>query len=118
MTTTNTSTLTITPTGDATGQDASANGGGEGEQKAAPAISFATDADFQRKVDDLLKERLEREQKKAEQKAQKAREDVLAEMAAKNGEWHRVTRRADSTKLSLLFLNDEEPKNNCDSSRN
>lgn len=89
MTTTNTSTLTITPTGDATGQDAPANGGGEGEPK-QPAIAFATEAEFQRRVDDLLKERLEREQKKAEQKAQKAREDVLAEMAAKNGEWQQL----------------------------
>jgi hypothetical protein len=100
MTTTNTSTLTITPTGDATGQDAPANGGGEGEPKAA-AISFATDADFQRKVDDLLKERLEREQKKAEQKAQKAREDVLAEMAAKNGEWQQLAEQR-AAKLTEL----------------
>lgn len=90
MTTTTTSTLTVTPTGDATGQDAPANGGGEGEQKQAPALTFATEAEFQRKVDDLLKERLDRAAKTAEQKAQKAREEAQAEAAAKNGEWQQL----------------------------
>ena len=90
MTTTTTSTLTVTPTGDATGQDAPANGGGEGEQKQTPALTFATEAEFQRKVDDLLKERLDRAAKTAEQKAQKAREEAQAEAAAKNGEWQQL----------------------------
>ena len=91
MTTTNatTNTLTVTPTGDATGQE-TANGGGEGEQKQAPALTFATEAEFQRKVDDLLKERLDRAAKTAEQKAQKAREEAQAEAAAKNGEWQQL----------------------------
>lgn len=63
--------------------------GGQGEQQ-QPAISFASEAEFQKRVDDMLKERLEREQKKADQKAQKAREDALAEQAAKNGEWQQL----------------------------
>ena len=81
-------------TGDATGQatDGQQNGqqnGGQGEQQ-QPAITFATEAEFQRKVDDLLKERLERERKKTEAAAQKAREEAAAEAAAKNGEWQQV----------------------------
>ena len=91
MTTTTTNTLTVTPpTVDATGQDATANGGGDGEQKQAPALTFATEAEFQAKVEALLKERLEREAKKADQKAQKAREEAQAEAAAKNGEWQQL----------------------------
>ena len=90
MTTTTTNTLTVTPpTVDATGQ-AAANGGGDGEQKQAPALTFATEAEFQAKVEALLKERLEREAKKADAKAQKAREEAQAEAAAKNGEWQQL----------------------------
>ena len=90
MTTTTTSnTLTVTPpTVDATGQE-TANGGGDGEQK-QPALTFATEAEFQAKVEALLKERLEREAKKADAKAQKAREEAQAEAAAKNGEWQQL----------------------------
>ena len=89
-TTTTTNTLTVPPTADATGQE-TANGGGDGEQKQmAPAIAFATEAEFQRKVEDLLKERLDREAKKADAKAQKAREEAQAEAAAKNGEWQQL----------------------------
>ena len=90
MTTTTTNTLTVTPpTADATGQE-TANGGGDGEQKQAPAIAFATEAEFQRKVEDLLKERLDRAQKQADAKAQRAREEAQAEAAAKNGEWQQL----------------------------
>jgi molecular chaperone GrpE (heat shock protein) len=76
---------------DATGQPASSGeqNGGQGEQQ-QPAISFASEAEFQKRVDDMLKERLEREQKKAEKTALKAREDALAEQAAKNGEWQQL----------------------------
>lgn len=77
-----------TTTGDATGQPQGEQNGGQGEQQ--PAISFASEADFQKRVDDMLKERLEREQKKADQRAQKAREDAQAEAAAANGEWQKL----------------------------
>lgn len=102
MTTTTTGTLTINPTGDATGQ-ATANGGGEGEQAnaAPPAVTFASEADFQRKVDDLLKERLERERVKADKQAQKAREEAQAEAAAKNGEWQQLAEQR-AAKLAEL----------------
>ena len=84
-------------TGDATGQPANGgqqNGGegaatsGAGQQQ--PAVAFATEAEFQRRVDDMLRERLERERVKAEKQAQKAREDAQAEAAAKNGEWQQL----------------------------
>ena len=89
MTTTTTNTLTVTPpTADATGQE-TANGGADGEQKQT-ALTFATEAEFQAKVEALLKERLDREAKKADTKAQKAREEAQAEAAAKNGEWQQL----------------------------
>jgi len=80
-----------TTTVDATGQAASSGeqNSGQGEQQ-QPAISFASEAEFQKRVDDMLRERLEREQKKAEKTAQKAREAALAEQAAKNGEWQQL----------------------------
>ena len=83
---------TNTPTEDATGQaaDSGEQNGGQGEQQQQPAITFATEAEFQNRVDDMLRERLEREQKKAEKQAQKAREDAQAEAAAKNGEWQQL----------------------------
>jgi molecular chaperone GrpE (heat shock protein) len=76
-------------TEDATGQPQGEQNGGQGGQQ-QPAISFATEAEFQKRVDDMLKERLEREQKKAEQKALKAKEEALAEAATKNGEWQQL----------------------------
>lgn len=76
-------------TGDATGQADGQQNGGQGEQQ-QPAVTFATEAEFQKRVDDLLKERLERERKKSEQAAQKAREEAAAEAAAKNGEWQQL----------------------------
>lgn len=102
MTTTTTGTLTINPTGDATGQ-VTANGGGEGEPGSAapPAITFASETEFQRKVDDLLKERIERERAKADKQAQKAREEAQAEAAAKNGEWQQLAEQR-AAKLAEL----------------
>jgi vacuolar-type H+-ATPase subunit E/Vma4 len=76
-------------TEDATGQPQGEQNGGQGEQQ-QPAISFASEAEFQKRVDDMLKERLEREQKKAERAAQKAREDAQAEAAAANGQWQQL----------------------------
>ena len=56
----------------------------------AAGITFATEADFQKRVDELLKERLEREKKKAEEATRKAAADAEAEAAKKNGEWQKV----------------------------
>jgi hypothetical protein len=76
-------------TGNATGGQAAQNGGAPAAMAKA-AVSFATEEEFQKRVDDMLKERLERERRKAEEKAQKAREQAEAEAAAKNGEWQKL----------------------------
>lgn len=89
----------VNGTGDATGSQAAQNGGtpaGTGETK--PAVAFATEAEFQQRVDDMLKERLDRERKKAEEKAQRAREQAEADAAAKNGEWQKL---AEDRKIKL-----------------
>jgi uncharacterized coiled-coil protein SlyX len=78
---------TTPPTADATGQAQGDANSGDGEGKQQAAITFASEAEFQKRVDDMLAERLERERKKSEKAAQKAREDAQAEAAAKNGEW-------------------------------
>ena len=69
-------------TADATGVNPDQNGG-----TGAPAIAFATEAEFQARVDELLRERLKRADDKAAAAAKKAREDAEAAAAAKNGEW-------------------------------
>ncbi|MDI6769746.1 MAG: hypothetical protein QMD04_08725 [Anaerolineales bacterium] len=60
----------------------------DGSPKGGP--SFASEADFQKKVDEILKDRLERERKKAEEAAKKAADEAVAEAAKKNGEWQKV----------------------------
>lgn len=82
-------------TGDATGQPQGEQNGGTGAAndaaaQAHPEITFATEAEFQKRVDDMLKERLERERAKTEKAAQKAREEAQAEAAAANGEWQKL----------------------------
>lgn len=98
-----TSVETNAQTVDATGQPAESGqqNGGDGEGKQQPAISFASEAEFQRRVDDMLRERLERERTKAEKAAQKAREDAQAEAAAKNGEWQSLAEQR-AAKLAEL----------------
>lgn len=67
--------------------------GGAGPNNGTPpagAITFASEADFQKKVDEMLKERLEREKKKTEEATRKAAADAEAEAAKKNGEWQKV----------------------------
>lgn len=94
-------------TGDATGQPAESgeqNGGMGGATVTgvqAPAVSFASEAEFQRRVDEMLRERLERERVKAEKAAAKAKEDALAEAAAKNGEWQQLAEQR-AARLSEL----------------
>jgi hypothetical protein len=71
-------------TDDATGT----NGGTDAKQATTPAAkTFATEADFQAEVDRILKDRLERAETKAQEKARKAAEQAEAEAAARNGEW-------------------------------
>lgn len=80
---------TNTTTADATGAD-SQNSGTDATVTTSAAITFTTEAEFQKRVDDMLKERLERERKKAADAAQKAREEAEQEAAAKNGEWQKL----------------------------
>ncbi len=76
-------------TGDVTG---AAPGQNDGENKAAakPAVAFATEEEFQKRVDEMLKERLDRANKKADEAAKKAKEQAEQEAAAKNGEWQKL----------------------------
>ncbi len=84
--------------GDAgTGGTGNAPGGQGGNQPGSNngtpptgSITFASEAEFQKKVDEMLKDRLEREKKKAEEAAQKAAANAEAEAAKKNGEWQKV----------------------------
>lgn len=54
---------------------------------AGGAITFASETEFQKALDEKLKDRLERERKKSEDAAKKAVADAAAEAAKKNGEW-------------------------------
>ncbi len=87
------------PTGDATGATPGQNGGEKEPQK--PAIAFATEEEFQKRVEDMLKERLDRANKKTEEAAKKAREQAEQEAAAKNGEWQKLAEQR-GTKLGEL----------------
>ena len=89
---------TSQPTDNATGT----NGGTDAKPTTQPAIqpaakSFATDADFQAEVDRILKDRLERAETKAQEKARKAAEAAEAEAAAKNGEWKDLAEKRAAT---------------------
>lgn len=87
------------PTGDATGTTPGQNGGETGQPKAA--ITFTTEEEFQKRVEDMLKERLDRERKKAEAATQKAKEQAEQDAAAKNGEWQKLADQR-GTKLQEL----------------
>ena len=67
------------PTGDATGT----NGG-------AAFATFATEADFQARVDTLLKERLERAERKAKDAADAAARKATEDAAKQQGEWQKL----------------------------
>lgn len=53
-------------------------------------ITFESEEAFQARVEELLKVRLDREQKKAEKAAEDARAAAEAEAAKKNGEWQKL----------------------------
>ena len=84
---------TPAPTVDATGASTGQNGGLSATSASvsqAPAIAFATDAEFQERVESILKERLKRADDKAAAATAKAKADAEAAAAAKNGEWVRA----------------------------
>lgn len=87
-----TSTTPAPITADATGVNPDQNGGTGAAPAAgtAPAIAFATDAEFQAKVDEMLRERLKRADDKAAAAAQKALDKAAQESAAKSGEWEQL----------------------------
>jgi len=66
------------------------------------AITFASDAEFQKKVEEILKDRLEREKKKAEEAAKKAADEAVAEAAKKNGEWEKVAQQREKEAAEAL----------------
>lgn len=70
-----------------TGNDPGNQKGSNNGNPQAGAITFASEADFQKALDEKLKDRLERERKKSEEAAKKAADDAKAEAAKKNGEW-------------------------------
>lgn len=70
--------------------DGSNNGSPPADGSSKGAITFASEAEFQKALDEKLKERLEREKKKAEEAAKKAADEAVAEAAKKNGEWQKV----------------------------
>ncbi len=78
--------------GPAGGGTGNAPGGASPNNGTPPAggIIFASEAEFQKKVDEMLKDRLEREKKKTEEATRKAAADAEAEAAKKNGEWQKV----------------------------
>lgn len=75
-----------TPPGDATGPN-----GGAGAQ--TPAITFVSREDYQKAVEEALKERLDRERKKTEAATAKAREDAEAEALVKNQEFQTLAEK-------------------------
>jgi hypothetical protein len=87
-------------TGDATGAPPGQNGGEHNEQP-KPAVAFATEEEFQQRVEAMLKERLDRANKKADEQARKAKEQAEQEAAAKNGEWQKLAEQR-GTKLGEL----------------
>ena len=66
------------------------------------AITYASEAEFQKALDEKLKERLERERKKSEEAAKKAAEDAAAEAAKKNGEWQKLAEQREKEAADAL----------------
>lgn len=90
-----------TPDASQSTEDATGTNGGTDAKPTAPAKSFATEADFQAEVDRILKDRLERAETKAQEKARKAAEAAEAEAAAKNGEWKDLAEKRGATLATL-----------------
>lgn len=72
-------------TGDTPGQ--------KGGEQPAPFVSFSSEADFQAAIDERLKNRLEREKRKAEELAQKARDEAEAKALADQQEWQKLAEK-------------------------
>ena len=85
------------------------NGNPTGNTGATPEITFATKAEFQAAVDEMLKERLQRADRKAQEAAVKAKELAEAEAAQRNGEWQSLAEKH-AAKLAKLEPEIEELK--------
>lgn len=81
--------ITTTTTADAAGGDKAQNSGNGGKQDAA-AITFATEEAFQAKVEAMLKERIERERKRADDATTKARVEAERKAAEEAGEFKKL----------------------------
>lgn len=92
--------------------DAGKDAPGQNDPPVRAAISFETEEAFQKRVDEMLKDRLERERKKSEKAATEAREKAEAEAAAKNGEWQKLaeTREAKIGELNQAIAEAETIK--------
>ena len=75
---------------DAGKSDDAANGDDAGKQSGSAAITFASEKEFQKRVDDMLKDRLAREEQKRTKAADDARAKAEAEALAKNQEWQKL----------------------------
>ena len=83
---------------------------GEGSNNGSPPadnsqkgeVIFPSNAEFQKKVEEILKDRLEREKKKAEEAAKKAADEAMAEAAKKNGEWEKVAQQREKEAAEAL----------------
>ena len=78
------------PTADVAGAGNQPNDGG-GEQQ--PETIMLTAAQLQERIDAAIKERLEREKRKSERDAQRAREDAEAEALARGQEWQKLAEK-------------------------
>src|SRR5512146_2876320 len=64
-------------------------------------ITFESEEAYQADLDSKLKERLDREHKKAEAAAAKAKADAEAEAAKKNGEWQKLAEQREQEITAL-----------------
>jgi hypothetical protein len=65
---------------------------GTGQNNGMPpgAIVFASEAEYQKSLEEKLKERLDRERKKTEDATKKAADAATADAAKQNGEWQKL----------------------------
>ncbi len=95
---------TTSPAGDKGTADAT---GGETDQKPDPQnsgktpITFDSEEAFQARVEEMLRDRMERAQKKAEKAAEDARLAAEAEASKKNGEWQKLAEQREGELVKL-----------------
>lgn len=87
---------TVTPAGGTGNEPGGLATGTNNGTPPTGAITFASEADYQKDIEEKLKVRLEREKKKSDEASKKAAEDAIAEAAKKNGEWQKVAEQREA----------------------